>query len=127
MLLGRSLVKEAARRASCREIARALIFQVCDDRPQIDFGLRFGDARLQSSEQVNAANAFNDAPALERDRKIDVGDSRHINRFGMTPITVRTLSFKRSCPTTFGSPPNCRCSGSRAPPPGPRQLWRHPA
>ena len=33
-----------------------------------------------------------------------------MKRFGITPITVRTVSFSRSCrPSTFGSPPNWRC------------------
>ena len=38
--------------------SRAL--QVRDDRPQIGFGLRVGDAGLQPSEQVHVAHALDD-------------------------------------------------------------------
>src|SRR5262249_48121227 len=52
-------------------------FQIRDNRPQIKFGLRFSDARFQSSEQMRAANALDRAPALESDRKIDSAASPH--------------------------------------------------
>ena len=53
-------------------------------------------------------------PSIRRPRSKAIGRytsaPRHMNRFGMTPITVRLVSFSRSWrPSTFGSPPNWRC------------------
>ena len=64
------------------------LLEVRDDRPQIRLGLRGGDARLQPAEQVHAAHAFDDWP---RSNVIGRYTSapRHMNRFGITPITVR--------------------------------------
>ena len=60
-----------------RELGRLPLLQVRDDRRQIRFGLRIGHARLQPSEQVDVAHAFDDPAALERDRHVDVRAAPH--------------------------------------------------
>src|SRR5262249_41465690 len=54
------------------KLRRLYFFQILDDGPEIGFSPRCGDARLQSSEQMHSSNAFNNAPTLERDRKVDI-------------------------------------------------------
>ena len=51
--------------------------QILDDRAEVRFCLRPGDTRLQTSEQMDAADAFNHPSALEHNRQVNVRAAPH--------------------------------------------------
>ena len=93
-----------------RELRRFPLLEVRNDRPQIRFRLRVGHAGLQAAEQVHVTDAFEDVSALEWDRQVHVRAAPHeALRHDADHGAHDRRSGGAVRPSTFGSPPNCRC------------------